>query len=93
MLPGGLDHLSARPERREVFADPVGRTSTPCKLVDDSAACTAHLELRLTPGIQAYSFTFGWTRTRSEPDVVGTGRPTTRVVTSVRRPVTVPVPA
>ncbi|MEV6509802.1 hypothetical protein AB0M61_27255 [Streptomyces sp. NPDC051642] len=66
---------------------PVEGTPNLYKLVDDSTARTAHLELRLTPGIQAYSFIFGWTRTRLDPAgrLPGSG--------SVRRPETAPVPA
>ncbi|MFJ2906215.1 hypothetical protein [Streptomyces sp. NPDC087212] len=38
---------------------PVAGTPTLHRLVDESTARTAHLELKVTPGIQAYSFTFG----------------------------------
>ncbi|MFF6992392.1 cytochrome c biogenesis protein CcdA [Streptomyces sp. NPDC010273] len=43
----------------QYFTAGVEGTPTLHRLVDDSTARTGHLELRFTPGIQAYSFTFG----------------------------------
>ena len=44
---------------RTVKTIKVAGTPTLHRLVDEDTARTAHLELRVTPGIQAYSFTFG----------------------------------
>lgn len=59
MVLAGKGTVTVLVDGKVVRTVPVEGTPTLYKLVDDSAARTAHLELRLTPGIQAYSFTFG----------------------------------
>ncbi|MGV9706154.1 redoxin domain-containing protein [Streptomyces sp. NPDC003483] len=55
----GKGSVTVLVDGKRVRTIPVEGTPTLHRLVDDSTARTAHLELRLTPGIQAYSFTFG----------------------------------
>ena len=55
----GKGSVSVLVDGKVVKTIQVEGTPTLHRLVDDSTARTAHLELRFTPGIQAYSFTFG----------------------------------
>ncbi|MER6466940.1 cytochrome c biogenesis protein DipZ [Streptomyces sp. NPDC001228] len=56
---GGTGTVTVLVDGRTVKSFPVAGSPTLYRLVDESAARTAHLELRVTPGVQAYSFTFG----------------------------------
>lgn len=56
---GGKGTVTVLVDGKTVKTVPVSGTPTLYRLVDEKTARTAHLELRLTPGIQAYSFTFG----------------------------------
>ncbi|MFJ9900799.1 cytochrome c biogenesis protein CcdA [Streptomyces sp. NPDC091280] len=56
---GGTGTVTVLIDGKTMKTVPVSGTPTLYRLVDERTARTAHLELRVTPGIQAYSFTFG----------------------------------
>ncbi|MEU8717976.1 hypothetical protein [Streptomyces sp. NPDC048663] len=56
---GGKGTVTVLVDGKTVKSVPVAGTPTLYRLVDENTARTAHLELRVTPGVQAYSFTFG----------------------------------
>ncbi|MFJ8490022.1 cytochrome c biogenesis protein CcdA [Streptomyces sp. NPDC094038] len=56
---GGKGTVTVLVDGKTVKNVPVAGTPTLYRLVDESTARTAYLELRVTPGVQAYSFTFG----------------------------------
>ncbi|MER7681428.1 cytochrome c biogenesis protein CcdA [Streptomyces sp. NPDC096934] len=55
----GKGTMTVLVDGKTVKTIPVSGTPTMHRLIDDHEARTAHLELRFTPGIQAYAFTFG----------------------------------
>ncbi|MEU8936165.1 cytochrome c biogenesis protein CcdA [Streptomyces sp. NPDC048409] len=56
---GGKGTVTVLVDGKTVKSVSVAGTPTLYRLVDENTARTAHLELRVTPGVQAYSFTFG----------------------------------
>ncbi|MFJ5641571.1 cytochrome c biogenesis protein DipZ [Streptomyces sp. NPDC093223] len=56
---GGTGTVTVLVDGKTVKSVPVAGSPTLYRLVDENTARTAHLELRVTPGVQAYSFTFG----------------------------------